>query len=36
MESAIPEMRHASIFGFDAALDHETTPSKMTLADETT
>jgi len=28
-------MRHASIFGFEAALDHDTIPSKATLADET-
>jgi hypothetical protein len=35
MDSAIPTIRQASIFGFEAALDKETTPSKSTLTDET-
>jgi hypothetical protein len=34
-ESAIPAIKHASIFGFDAALAHETIPSNATLTDDT-
>jgi len=31
----MPAIRQASIFGCEAALDHETIPSKATLPDDT-
>jgi hypothetical protein len=35
IESAIPAIKQASIFGFDDALDQETIPSSKTLTEET-